>query len=63
MGAVLQPSVVPFVLQTLHVELTEVPGALQALGQQEGFGKSVRLDSIYWNVMKLLGFTYVCSAA
>ncbi|XP_019400842.1 PREDICTED: myb-binding protein 1A [Crocodylus porosus] len=43
--------------QMLHVELTEVPGALQALSLQEGFGKSLRLDNIYWNVMKLLGFT------
>ncbi|XP_019366863.1 PREDICTED: myb-binding protein 1A [Gavialis gangeticus] len=43
--------------QMLHVEVTEVPGALQALSLQEGFGKSVRLDNIYWNVMKLLGFT------
>uniref|UniRef100_A0A8C3J0T9 MYB binding protein 1a n=1 Tax=Chrysemys picta bellii TaxID=8478 RepID=A0A8C3J0T9_CHRPI len=42
--------------QKLNVELAELSQTLQALSQQEGFGKSVRLDSLYWNVMKLLGF-------
>ncbi|XP_042298459.1 myb-binding protein 1A [Sceloporus undulatus] len=43
--------------QELPVQLTEVPIAMQVLGQQEGFGKSTRLTDLYWNVMKLLGFT------
>nr|XP_033777167.1 myb-binding protein 1A isoform X2 [Geotrypetes seraphini] len=43
-------------LQKLDVDLTIVPPALQALSQQEGFGKSIRLDDLYWNVMKLLGY-------
>lgn len=46
-------------LQKLNVELAELSRALQTLSQQEGFGKSVRLDGLYWNVMKLLGFAYV----
>ncbi|XP_030078294.1 myb-binding protein 1A [Microcaecilia unicolor] len=43
-------------LQKLDVDLTIVPPVLQALSQQEGFGKSIRLDDLYWNVMKLLGY-------
>ncbi|XP_074869516.1 myb-binding protein 1A [Carettochelys insculpta] len=42
--------------QKLNVELVELSRVLHALSRQEGFGKSVRLDSLYWNVMKLLGF-------
>ncbi|KAM4795348.1 myb-binding protein 1A [Rhinophrynus dorsalis] len=43
--------------QKLHISLTELHPVLQSLGQNEGFGKSVRMEDMYWNVMKLLGFT------
>ncbi|XP_061460578.1 myb-binding protein 1A [Rhineura floridana] len=43
--------------QKLNVDLTELGDVLQALSQHGGFGKSARLDDIYWNAMKLLGFT------
>uniref|UniRef100_A0A8B9QGY0 MYB binding protein 1a n=1 Tax=Apteryx owenii TaxID=8824 RepID=A0A8B9QGY0_APTOW len=43
--------------QKLHVELVEVDKALVALNQQEGIGKSARLDSLYWNVMRWLNYT------
>ncbi|XP_025025920.1 myb-binding protein 1A [Python bivittatus] len=42
--------------QELSVDLTELRGVLQTLGLQEHFEKSIRLDNVYWNVMKLLGF-------
>nr|XP_006136142.2 myb-binding protein 1A [Pelodiscus sinensis] len=42
--------------QKLTVELAELSRVLQALSQQEGFGKSGRLSNLYWNVMNLLGF-------
>ncbi|KAF7244331.1 Myb-binding protein 1A-like protein [Varanus komodoensis] len=41
----------------LSVDLAQVRGVLQGLGQHETFGKSKRLDDLYWHVMKLLGFT------
>ncbi|CAJ0968620.1 unnamed protein product [Ranitomeya imitator] len=44
-------------LQKLDIGLKELPTVLQSLSQKEGFGKSVRLEDMYWNVMKLLGFT------
>ncbi|KAM4046399.1 myb-binding protein 1A [Anomaloglossus baeobatrachus] len=43
--------------QKLDISLKELPTVLQTLSQKEGFGKSVRLEDMYWNVMKLLGFT------
>lgn len=43
--------------QKLDIGLEELPPVLQALCQKEGFGKSTRLEDMYWNVMKLLGFT------
>ncbi|XP_069613559.1 myb-binding protein 1A [Ranitomeya imitator] len=43
--------------QKLDIGLKELPTVLQSLSQKEGFGKSVRLEDMYWNVMKLLGFT------
>uniref|UniRef100_A0A8D0GL39 MYB binding protein 1a n=1 Tax=Sphenodon punctatus TaxID=8508 RepID=A0A8D0GL39_SPHPU len=49
--------------QKLSVDLGELHGWLQALSQHEGFGRSPRLDDIYWNVMKLLGVTYVSLAS
>ncbi|XP_075446096.1 myb-binding protein 1A [Ascaphus truei] len=42
--------------QKLDVDLTELHPALQVWSQNEGFGRSVRLEDMYWNVMKLLGF-------
>ncbi|XP_066433136.1 myb-binding protein 1A [Eleutherodactylus coqui] len=42
--------------QKLDIALDELSTVLQALNQKEGFGKSVRLEDIYWNVMILLGF-------
>ncbi|XP_029143049.1 myb-binding protein 1A [Protobothrops mucrosquamatus] len=42
--------------QAFSLDLTELRGVLQTLGQQEHFEKSIQLDNIYWNVMKLLGF-------
>lgn len=49
-------------LQKLHVELMELDKVLVALNQQESIGKSARLDSLYWNVMRWLNYTYVCLA-
>ncbi|OCT95119.1 myb-binding protein 1A-like protein [Xenopus laevis] len=43
--------------QKLDISLTELPPVLEALSQIEKFGKSVRLEDMYWNVMKLLGYT------
>ncbi|XP_073521286.1 myb-binding protein 1A [Phyllobates terribilis] len=43
--------------QKMDIGLKELPTVLQTLSQKEGFGKSVRLEDMYWNVMKLLGFT------
>uniref|UniRef100_A0A803XWQ2 MYB binding protein 1a n=1 Tax=Meleagris gallopavo TaxID=9103 RepID=A0A803XWQ2_MELGA len=43
--------------QKLHVELMELDKVLVALSQQEGIGKSARLDSLYWNVMRWLNYT------
>ncbi|XP_053222954.1 myb-binding protein 1A [Podarcis raffonei] len=43
--------------QKLNVDLAGLRHVLQALSQHEGFGRSTRLDNIYWNVMKLLGVT------
>ncbi|XP_063002795.1 myb-binding protein 1A [Elgaria multicarinata webbii] len=43
--------------QELSVDLVELRGVLQVLGQHEVFRKSTRLDDHFWNVMKLLGFT------
>lgn len=40
----------------------ELDKVLVALSQQEGIGKSARLDSLYWNVMRWLNYTYVCLA-
>uniref|UniRef100_A0A2D4FXJ4 Myb-binding protein 1A n=3 Tax=Micrurus corallinus TaxID=54390 RepID=A0A2D4FXJ4_MICCO len=42
--------------QAFSIDLTELRGVLQTLGQQEHFEKSIQLDNMYWNVMKLLGF-------
>jgi len=44
------------------VELMELDKVLVALNQQESIGKSARLDSLYWNVMRWLNYTYVCLA-
>ncbi|XP_044141145.1 myb-binding protein 1A [Bufo gargarizans] len=43
--------------QKLDIDLKELPSVLQPLSQKEGFGKTVRLEDMYWNVMKLFGFT------
>lgn len=43
--------------QKLHVELMELDKVLVALNQQESIGKSARLDSLYWNVMRWLNYT------
>ncbi|OXB78880.1 UNVERIFIED_CONTAM: hypothetical protein H355_011285 [Colinus virginianus] len=43
--------------QKLHVELMELDKVLVALNQQESIRKSVRLDSLYWNVMRWLNHT------
>ncbi|KAM4699649.1 myb-binding protein 1A [Discoglossus pictus] len=43
--------------QKLDIDLTELHPTLQTLYQNEGFGKSVRMEDLYWSVMKLLGFT------
>nr|XP_047923861.1 myb-binding protein 1A isoform X1 [Anser cygnoides]XP_047923862.1 myb-binding protein 1A isoform X2 [Anser cygnoides] len=43
--------------QKLHVELMELDKVLVALNQQEGIGKSARLDSLYWNAMRWLNHT------
>ncbi|KAE8625100.1 hypothetical protein XENTR_v10006157 [Xenopus tropicalis] len=42
--------------QRLDISLTELHPMLETLGQNEKFGKSVRLEDMYWNVMKLLGY-------
>ncbi|XP_026564304.1 myb-binding protein 1A [Pseudonaja textilis] len=42
--------------QAFSIDLTELRVVLQTLGQQEHFEKSIQLDNMYWNVMKLLGF-------
>lgn len=52
-------SVCTCLLQKLHVELMELDKVLVALNQQEGIGKSARLDSLYWNAMRWLNHTYV----
>lgn len=49
-------------LQKLHVKLTELDKVLVALNQPQGIGNSPRLDSLYWNVMRWLNYTYVCLA-
>uniref|UniRef100_H9G3V4 MYB binding protein 1a n=1 Tax=Anolis carolinensis TaxID=28377 RepID=H9G3V4_ANOCA len=38
------------------LDLTELPAVLRVLGEQPGFGKSARLNDLYWNVMNFLGF-------
>ncbi|XP_027301758.3 myb-binding protein 1A [Anas platyrhynchos] len=43
--------------QKLPVELMELDKVLVALNQQEGIGKSARLDSLYWNAMRWLNHT------
>ncbi|KAG8587411.1 hypothetical protein GDO81_005656 [Engystomops pustulosus] len=43
--------------QTLDIGLEELPAVLQTLIKKEGFGKSTRIEDLYWNVMTLLGFT------
>ncbi|XP_010117098.1 PREDICTED: myb-binding protein 1A-like protein, partial [Chlamydotis macqueenii] len=43
--------------QKLSVKLTELDKVLVALNQPEGIGKSARLDSLYWNVMRWLNYT------
>ncbi|XP_056412387.1 myb-binding protein 1A [Hyla sarda] len=43
--------------QKLDVTLQDLPPVLQALSEKEGFGKSSKLEDMYWNVMTLLGFT------
>ncbi|XP_051491676.1 myb-binding protein 1A isoform X1 [Apus apus] len=43
--------------QKLHVKLTELEKVLVALNQPEGIGNSARLDSLYWNVMRWLGYS------
>ncbi|XP_069827252.1 myb-binding protein 1A [Dendropsophus ebraccatus] len=43
--------------QKLDIALEELPPVLEALSQKEGFGKSSRLEDMYWNIMKFLGFT------
>lgn len=52
-------SVCTCLLQHLHVKLTEVEKVLLGLNQPEGIGNSARLDSLYWNVMRWLNYTYV----
>lgn len=50
-------------LQKLNVKLTEVEKVLLTLNQLEDIGNSPRLDSLYWNVMRWLNYTYVCLAS
>lgn len=52
----------PCLLQKLNVQLTEVEEVLLTLQQLEDIGNSPRLDSLYWNVMHWLNYTYVCLA-
>ncbi|KAM9320060.1 myb-binding protein 1A [Gastrophryne carolinensis] len=42
--------------EKLDVNLAKLPSVLQDLSQKEGFGKPVRVEDMYWNVMKFLGF-------
>ncbi|KAM6242620.1 myb-binding protein 1A [Porphyrio hochstetteri] len=43
--------------QKLPVKLTELDEVLVGLNQPEGVGKSARLDSLYWNIMRWLSYT------
>ncbi|KAG8451815.1 hypothetical protein GDO86_003858 [Hymenochirus boettgeri] len=43
--------------QKLDISFTEIHPVLQAMSQNEGFGKSVRLEDMYWNIMTLFGYT------
>ncbi|XP_072261469.1 myb-binding protein 1A [Pyxicephalus adspersus] len=43
--------------QDLDISLASLLPILVDLQEKEGFGKPVRLEDMYWNVMKLLGFT------
>ncbi|MGH0123795.1 UNVERIFIED_CONTAM: hypothetical protein FKN15_066835 [Acipenser sinensis] len=45
--------------QKLAVSVTELGPVLESLSQLEGFRKSGHVDDTYWNVMKLLGFSYL----
>ncbi|XP_075708952.1 myb-binding protein 1A [Rhinoderma darwinii] len=42
--------------QKLDIQLKELSPVLQELSQKVGFGKSVRLEDLFWHVMKSLGF-------
>ncbi|XP_073471144.1 myb-binding protein 1A [Aquarana catesbeiana] len=42
--------------QKLEISLANLLPVLQDLSQKDGFGKPVRVEDMYWNVMKLLGF-------
>ncbi|XP_068124599.1 myb-binding protein 1A [Hyperolius riggenbachi] len=42
--------------QKLEISLTMLHPVLQDLSQKEGFGRPVRVEDMYWNVMTLLGF-------
>lgn len=46
-------------MQNLRVKLTELEKVLVALNWPERIGNSARLDSLYWNVMRWLNYTYV----
>ncbi|KAM3933789.1 myb-binding protein 1A [Leptodactylus fuscus] len=43
--------------QKLDIELKELTSILQTLNQKEGIENSMRIKNMYWNIMKLLGFT------
>ncbi|MGH0147557.1 UNVERIFIED_CONTAM: hypothetical protein FKN15_019380 [Acipenser sinensis] len=45
--------------QKLAVSVTELGPVLESLSQLEGFRKSGHVDDTYWNVMKLLGFSFI----
>ncbi|XP_018408889.1 PREDICTED: myb-binding protein 1A [Nanorana parkeri] len=45
--------------QKLDISVASLLPVLQELNQKQGFGKPVRVEDMYWNVMKLLGITYV----
>ncbi|CAI9585915.1 unnamed protein product [Staurois parvus] len=42
--------------QKLEISLASLLPVLQDLNHKEGFGKPVRVEDMYWHVMKLLGF-------
>ncbi|XP_043910132.1 myb-binding protein 1A isoform X2 [Protopterus annectens] len=43
--------------QKLNIELTNMVPDLLAMAQMEGFGRSVQLDNVYWNIMRPLGYS------